>query len=541
MFIFFEIATTKLSNKHQHRSFIKNKHHSKHENVNGNVNGNVNDGITTVNVNIGNSIKNIAVNKTNIVSEDINIVSNDSNFGFPNKSEIPNGAIVVLTYNRPDLLMQTFNSLIRLPGLKAYKIYISQDGTHKQTIDSIQNNIINKYKGNYSIKHLMHPQLNATNKKVASTIKLASHYKFMFTKIFDEYNHSHVIILEDDMIFSYDFLEFFAGTVKFLNNINEKVFCISSWNDYGYNFLDYNNKLLHRTDFFPGLGWMTNKYVWNEIKHLFPRDHWDHFMRLDTIYKNRTCIYPSLSRNFNIGDHGSTIQKKFYRKYLKTIRFNKNSLINFKNMDLSYLNMNNYDNNLIQLIKKSTYIGTFSSQSKLSNINQFISKFNNHGNNTYLISFEYYFWDTISKRLNILGSQRTKYKHTIILYKNGNTFIFCNERLSPFLKYSPNKNLFIKKNTNITIATGKLGNSCDKTCKDINKKCISTHFEYLNQCSVLQKYFGCNECVGSVIGKDLPNFVVNGNEYLKGLCLTTEGQMKCNGKHKTTKRICPCI
>ena len=85
-------------------------------------------------------------------------------------------------------------------------------------------------------------------------MKLAKHYFDVFNLLFKKLDHSHLIVLEDDMIFSEDFLELFSSTVKFLNDKNENVFCISSWNDNGQSFLDHKHEMLYRTNYFPGLG-----------------------------------------------------------------------------------------------------------------------------------------------------------------------------------------------------------------------------------------------------------------------------------------------
>lgn len=36
---------------------------------------------------------------------------------------------------------------------------------------------------------------------------------------------------------------------------------------------------LYRTDFFPGLGWMMARALWEEIGGDWPEQNWDHWMR----------------------------------------------------------------------------------------------------------------------------------------------------------------------------------------------------------------------------------------------------------------------
>lgn len=72
--------------------------------------------------------------------------------------------------------------------------------------------------------------------------------------------------------------------------------------------------LLHRSDFFPGLGWLLTKKVWNEIKADWPKAwvwaitvnegnvcffwirFWDDWMRKPEQRRGRACIRPEVSR-----------------------------------------------------------------------------------------------------------------------------------------------------------------------------------------------------------------------------------------------------
>ena len=45
----------------------------------------------------------------------------------------------------------------------------------------------------------------------------------------------------------------------------ENLYCISAWNDNGKDGqIEQNPHLLHRTDFFGGLGWMLKKSIWTD-------------------------------------------------------------------------------------------------------------------------------------------------------------------------------------------------------------------------------------------------------------------------------------
>ncbi len=53
--------------------------------------------------------------------------------------------------------------------------------------------------------------------------------------------------------------------------------------------------MIHRTDFFPGLGWLLPRALWeNELRSKWPRSHWDHWLREERQHKGRECLYPQV-------------------------------------------------------------------------------------------------------------------------------------------------------------------------------------------------------------------------------------------------------
>ena len=58
-------------------------------------------------------------------------------------------------------------------------------------------------------------------------------------------------------------------------------FSLSAWNDNGKDGqIEPDPKLLHRTDFFGGLGWMLKKSVWTEEwVGQWPEAFWDDWVR----------------------------------------------------------------------------------------------------------------------------------------------------------------------------------------------------------------------------------------------------------------------
>ena len=68
---------------------------------------------------------------------------------------------------------------------------------------------------------------------------LSQHYKWALDRVFLQQGHSHVIIVEDDMLFSPDFLHFFEATAVLLDR-DPSLWCVSTWNDNGLKSYDWD-------------------------------------------------------------------------------------------------------------------------------------------------------------------------------------------------------------------------------------------------------------------------------------------------------------
>ena len=100
--------------------------------------------------------------------------------------------------------------------------------------------------------------------------KLCSHYKFALSFAFRNKEVRRVIILEEDLQIAPDFFEYFAGTSQILDE-DPSLLAVSAWNDNGMSKLVRDEKQLYRSDFFPGLGWMMHRRIWEELAPKWPK------------------------------------------------------------------------------------------------------------------------------------------------------------------------------------------------------------------------------------------------------------------------------
>ncbi|XP_074107324.1 alpha-1,3-mannosyl-glycoprotein 2-beta-N-acetylglucosaminyltransferase isoform X1 [Cotesia typhae] len=262
-------------------------------------------------------------------------------------------AVLVISCNRITV-QRCLDQLIKLrTNADQFPIIVSQDCEHKQTAD-----VIKSYGD--QVVHIQQPDqsdidIPPREKKFKGYFKIARHYGWALNKVFFEFGFDTTIIVEDDLDVAPDFYEYFLGTYPLLV-ADKSLWCVSAWNDNGKSGLVDENAphLLYRTDFFPGLGWMLTKDLWQELSVKWPKAYWDDWIRQPEQRKNRACIRPELSRTRTFGKVGVS-NGLFYEKHLKYIKLNDQS-VPFTKMNLSYLLKDNYDINFVNDVYHSTVV-----------------------------------------------------------------------------------------------------------------------------------------------------------------------------------------
>ncbi|XP_051991609.1 alpha-1,3-mannosyl-glycoprotein 2-beta-N-acetylglucosaminyltransferase-like isoform X1 [Xyrauchen texanus] len=228
------------------------------------------------------------------------------------------------------------------PSAELYPIIVSQDCGHADTA-----RVIDSYGS--QITHISQPDLadipvRPDHRKFQGYYKIARHYRWALNQVFNVFAYSTVVIVEDDLEVAPDFFEYFHALYPILHS-DPTLWCISAWNDNGREVLvdPGKAKLLYRTDFFPGLGWMLLKEVWAELEPKWPKAFWDDWMRHPEQRKDRSCIRPEISRTITFGRKGVSLGQ-FFDQYLRYIKLNT-EFVPFTKMDLSYLIREKYDEN----------------------------------------------------------------------------------------------------------------------------------------------------------------------------------------------------
>ena len=463
--------------------------------------------------------------------------------------QMPSPAVVVLAHNRPQSLSDCLMSLLSLEDAKDFSIYVSFDDP--SVVASVKNKVhdVNRFASHFGGAAVA-DIWSTKGEEESSLLQIASHIKFALSRAFFERDHSHVILLEDDLVVAQDFLTLFRSTAWLLD-ADPTLFCVSAWNDNGFRAHVYNQTQLHRTGFFPGLGWMIKRSMWDELAPKWPRSAttgFDHWLRLDTISKYRDCIFPEIPRTKHHSKIGTNVQgSSLYDRYAfssraasklpvgPTATFGRRGKLDpssgFGN--LRYLLHDNYESWVHSLIESATHVRSH---------DEILSASPTHSE-VYVLPFERGQFRSIARHFDLFDVQpRSWYKGVIITTIPGKkhvTLLLVNSRgkMSKLL----NKNERIEQNREAQIIRAKQGESCNSACRNLGLDCDEMQIEFLNSCEAMENIFDCDNGCGHQVGLELPCYVSAKSEATFKQCLiTNEGTPNCYASNVNTERACAC-
>jgi alpha-1,3-mannosyl-glycoprotein beta-1,2-N-acetylglucosaminyltransferase len=199
--------------------------------------------------------------------------------------------LLVICSSRPEYLQRSLSYVVKYHPGGSLPIVISQDGHDQQVlkvINEAKENLLARGLSSVSFTHIIHEGSAEFNPD--GYFRLCAHYKFALSSVFSSGSGSgtavkRVIILEEDLQIAPDFFEFFASTVNILDE-DSSLLGVSAWNDNGMSKLVRDEKQLYRSDFFPGLGWMMNRRIWEELSPKWPKA-----VRDCTVCRYSVCKY----------------------------------------------------------------------------------------------------------------------------------------------------------------------------------------------------------------------------------------------------------
>uniref|UniRef100_A0A3Q2IJ62 Protein O-linked-mannose beta-1,2-N-acetylglucosaminyltransferase n=1 Tax=Equus caballus TaxID=9796 RepID=A0A3Q2IJ62_HORSE len=161
----------------------------------------------------------------------------------------------------------------------------------------------------------------------------------MITVFIDGYYEEakFAVVLEEDLDIAVDFFSFLSQSIHLLEE-DDSLYCISAWNDQGYEHTAEDPALLYRVETMPGLGWVLRKSLYKEeLEPKWPTPEklwdWDMWMRMPEQRRGRECIIPDVSRSYHFGIVGLNMNGYFHEAYFKKHKFNTVPGVQFRNVD----------------------------------------------------------------------------------------------------------------------------------------------------------------------------------------------------------------
>ncbi|XP_064477377.1 protein O-linked-mannose beta-1,2-N-acetylglucosaminyltransferase 1-like isoform X1 [Ornithodoros turicata] len=231
--------------------------------------------------------------------------------------------VAIIASNRPHYLYRMLRSLLSAHGVNPRMVTVFIDGYFEEPLE------VTKL---FNIRGIQHTPLGLKNARISQ------HYKASLTATFNLFpDAKYAIVIEEDLDVSPDFFSYFSQTLRLLEE-DESIYCISAWNDQGYEHTSEDPSLLYRVETMPGLGWILKKSLYKEeLEPRWPTPEklwdWDMWMRLPDVRKGRECIVPDISRTYHFGSSGLNMNSYFQDVYFKKHAFNTLPHVEIKGID----------------------------------------------------------------------------------------------------------------------------------------------------------------------------------------------------------------
>ncbi|ROT81390.1 Protein O-linked-mannose beta-1,2-N-acetylglucosaminyltransferase 1 [Penaeus vannamei] len=333
--------------------------------------------------------------------------------------------VAIIASNRPHYLYRSLRSLLAAPGVNPDMITVFIDGYYEEPL------AVTKL---FGLRGIQHTPLGVRNARITQ------HYKASLTATFNIFPAArYAIILEEDLDVSPDFFSYFSQTLRLLEE-DPTVYCISAWNDQGYEHTSSDPALLYRVETMPGLGWILKRSLYkDELESKWPTPEkmwdWDMWMRLGEVRRGRECIVPDVSRTYHFGSSGLNMNSYFQDTYFKKHSFNTLPYVELR--DLDTLKKDAYEELITGMLRR----GTVLDHSRSPCEDTFIPDTTGH---TYLLFIhmehhkDYSTWLQVAKCLRIWDLDSRGYHHGMWrLNMKSNPLLIIGVPFSQYSKFKP--------------------------------------------------------------------------------------------------------
>ncbi|XP_043191250.1 protein O-linked-mannose beta-1,2-N-acetylglucosaminyltransferase 1-like [Amphibalanus amphitrite] len=234
--------------------------------------------------------------------------------------------IVIVASNRPKYLFRCLASLLANRGLDRQRVVVFVDGDYeevRQLLDLLDVPL-----------HQHQVELPTSN----AGSRIGAIYRYTVQRALQMFPEADkLVLLEEDLEVAPDFVSFFDQTHHLLD-VDPSLYCISAWNDHGYEHTVGDPSQLYRVGFLPGLGWMLKRSFF--LEEVLPRwppawseYDWDVLLRLDQFRRGRDCVIPDVSRTYHFGFIGQHVNSGMQFKMYYDHALNRDPDVRLRNVD----------------------------------------------------------------------------------------------------------------------------------------------------------------------------------------------------------------
>lgn len=237
----------------------------------------------------------------------------------------PGPCVVVICNNRPDLLKTTLESLLSANGVQPDDVYVSQNGASGPVFKVANDTGIRNH------------WVNMGDRRDSKAQRLARHFNWTFANLFEQTSCPGVIVIEDDLKLSPDFMDYFKMVIPIVN-ADPTLLTASLWNDLGLEDNTHDMRNLKRVNFFPGLGWYLSRDTWYELLGPeWPSHDWDWYVRDVAARKKLDTIIPEISRDYHVAKTGTYMTSSFFKQYFQNIRMAEDRSFKWESRDARHV------------------------------------------------------------------------------------------------------------------------------------------------------------------------------------------------------------
>jgi len=490
-----------------------------------------------------------------IVQLGANAISESAKGGTLNKGDVKL-AVIVFACSRPSHLRRTLRSLASQDKsvLSQVDLYVSVDSHRKSRYvvtaaqtesDSLELPLRAVWQPT-DVHHDGTPDLQLSSRE-----KITAHYGRSLRRLFKENpGVTHAVILEDDLVLSPDFLVFLAAHAPYTSlDPNEGPTAISGWNDNSAAKIPpVPSGATVLTDFFPGLGWLLSRELWELLEPVWPdrRDSapimdvgrptrpypaaraaptgWDWWLRAEFEAQRWIVLYPLLGRvSHDGGSSGATNVAVAQQKSLYA---------NFKTADESsalprqkWVSAARSSSTRYPAVFRAALEELVDGAKPIPNV-EYAKRMG--GKRVYRVAFTEMQYPKLASELALWPTPRAFFGGRLVLKLDDDTTVILERTAVLATRLEP-------------VILAKRNESCAETCG--GDGCIPAATTAWNNCTRLAQRFGCARGCIYETGTDIPAIVADDAPIsTAGSCVVAEmtNKLSCEGKHMHTHRVCVC-